>query len=128
MRAESMGIDYAAMTAKAAQMLKDSEAAAGAAGAANGAKGPDTPADGAAAPAAAAPPAAAKPKTEEGELPPGWARAKDAQGRTYFWHTQVRACSSVSPRHIVHSSHPAARQGQQDCWHCRWPRHSRFAV
>jgi hypothetical protein len=25
-------------------------------------------------------------------LPPGWARAKDAQGRTYYWHTQVRRC------------------------------------
>jgi hypothetical protein len=38
-------------------------------------------------------PAAAKPKVEEADapLPPGWARAKDQQGRTYYWHTQVRA-------------------------------------
>jgi WW domain len=42
-------------------------------------------------------PAAVKPKVEEADapLPPGWARAKDAQGRTYYWHTQV--CWRMAP-------------------------------
>lgn len=96
-----MGIDYAAMTTKAAQMLKDSQAAAGITdeAAAGGVKRPaDSPADGAPAPKVAAPPAT--PKTEEGQLPAGWARAKDAQGRTYFWHTQVR-CTCIQDNTVL---------------------------
>ena len=38
--------------------------------------------------AAAAAAAAAAPATPE--LPNGWATAKDAQGRTYFWHTTTK--------------------------------------
>lgn len=94
MRAASMGIDYAAMTAKAAQMLKDSQSANPAA-AAVGAK---RSADG---PAAGTPPAKAaavddKEKTGD-ELPAGWAKAKDAQGRTYFWHTETKKVQWAMP-------------------------------
>ncbi len=48
-------------------------------------------------------PAAVKPKVEEADapLPPGWARAKDAQGRTYYWHTQVRPSLHVSSYPLV---------------------------
>lgn len=49
-------------------------------------------------------PAAVKPNVEEADapLPPGWARAKDQQGRTYYWHTQVRPC-------VCAATHPVQR-------------------
>lgn len=97
MRAESMGIDYAGMTERAAQMLKDAQGGAGAPAAAadDAAAGAKRPA----ADAAEGAPAAVKAKTEEGEaLPPGWARAKDQQGRTYYWHTQTKAVQWQPPK------------------------------
>lgn len=34
--------------------------------------------------------AAAAPATVEAPLPEGWGAAKDAQGRTYFWHKSTK--------------------------------------
>ena len=79
MRSASLGIDYAAMTAKAAEMLKDNETAAAAAKEAGGTavgekRAAESPAEGAPAPAAA------KPKVEaDAPMPENWATAKDAQ-------------------------------------------------
>mmetsp|Transcript_28702 Transcript_28702/g.80798 ORF Transcript_28702/g.80798 Transcript_28702/m.80798 type:complete len:170 (+) Transcript_28702:147-656(+) len=45
-------------------------------------------------PAAAAPPAAEAPKDD---LPPGWAAAVDAQGRTYYWFKKTQKVQWEKP-------------------------------
>lgn len=51
---------------------------------------PDANGAGAAAAAAPVPP-------EEADLPPGWATAKDAEGKTYYWHRETKAVQWDKP-------------------------------
>lgn len=93
MRAESLGIDYNSMKERAAQMLKDNEAAVAAAQAKD-TSGAKRSAEAEARDA----PAAVKPKTEAARgLPAGWSAAKDAQGRTYYWHTKTKKVQWTVP-------------------------------
>ncbi|KAK9820335.1 hypothetical protein WJX72_009134 [[Myrmecia] bisecta] len=84
MRATAAGINYDDMTRRAQEMLTANEAAAGAKRPREGENGAAGAVEDSAAKTA---PAAAKP---EEPLPAGWAVAKDAQGRSYFWHTKTK--------------------------------------
>mmetsp|Transcript_16267 Transcript_16267/g.41581 ORF Transcript_16267/g.41581 Transcript_16267/m.41581 type:complete len:187 (-) Transcript_16267:127-687(-) len=89
-------IDHAELEGKMAEMYKEQAEQAAAAAAAPAAAGPV-----AAAPAAAAegaPDGAAAPGTAaEDALPPGWAAAKDTQGRTYYWFKKTQKVQWEKP-------------------------------
>lgn len=54
------------------------------------------------APTGAAPPAAAA-----SDLPPGWATAQDASGKTYYWHAQTKAVQWDKPGAPAAAAAPA---------------------
>jgi len=45
----------------------------------------------------APPPAVAPPQPEAAGLPAGWATAKDAQGKIYYWHKETKAVQWERP-------------------------------
>ena len=42
-------------------------------------------------------PSAPVPPTGESDLPPGWATAKDAEGKVYYWHKETKAVQWNKP-------------------------------
>jgi hypothetical protein len=38
-----------------------------------------------------------KPPQEESDLPPGWATARDAEGKVYYWHRETKAVQWHKP-------------------------------
>lgn len=47
----------------------------------------------------AAPHAAAVAEKSEGDLPEGWATAKDSNGRIYYWHRETKKVQWQKPEH-----------------------------
>jgi hypothetical protein len=93
---KSKQIDYEALEKSARQWATRPAAAAAAAVPSAAAIAP-TPAQHVASSVPGAAPVPAHPPPEEADLPPGWATAKDPQGRVYYWHRETKEVTWQKP-------------------------------